>query len=667
MIQKDFPLTPEQRAVVDAPSNARIAVLAVAGAGKTRVLVERALELIGRGAAAERLLFLSFTNDAQQELSRRLATNRSTERCEVRTIHSKARLHIGDVVVLSPEEEGLIKKSLQRRTSWSSKEISQFFQQYGQESTPMQRKLRRRVESKKRALGRQDGQIRILLQEMITLALRRWQHDRTVLASAQASFDYLIVDEYQDVNSQMHEFITVLAGPKPLTVVGDTHQAIFTFQGADSSFLTNFARTADYVFSLETCHRAPAQHVLLAEGFLTTGTAFVPLRGFDGSLTIHEAIHEEYAEVLLLRTLTAIQERNDLEGPTPQNSKRDTRTSIIVDTNAEAQYLTNLLRSHGFNVHTTSEHQKPARDKFIDEIFRPTIRTLAGKRDRQLPLLMMTSSLKPWGEITPEDQMLLTVGWQTERPLDVIQPHCRSEGGRKLVATWQQLSEAGRGPATQLADAIALIFGAGKYDLRAAKAICRKRETLGEILDDLNLDRPTPNSEVLITTVHKAKGREWRDVIVYDGQDQSARNQRKFDKWMASEDMSIQEPACLGYVALTRSLENLTVILTDDGHGKFRGTRRMDELQQLLTDIEQTCSYPDRLIKHHDSIPSFRRWIYDSAAKHLNQADYHAVIQALQKAANPPPVPSGWSDPPRLPQRVVRVPLRGKRETELIR
>ena len=68
-----FPLTDEQRAAVLA-DEPKVAVVAGAGTGKTRVLTERYLELVlKRGVDLRRVLAVTFTNKAAREMKERIA------------------------------------------------------------------------------------------------------------------------------------------------------------------------------------------------------------------------------------------------------------------------------------------------------------------------------------------------------------------------------------------------------------------------------------------------------------------------------------------------------------------------------------------------------------------------------------------------------------------
>lgn len=66
-----FPLTAEQRLAVD-NSGGPLLVSAAAGAGKTRVLVERLLDRVEKGADVDEFLIITFTNAAAAELRERI-------------------------------------------------------------------------------------------------------------------------------------------------------------------------------------------------------------------------------------------------------------------------------------------------------------------------------------------------------------------------------------------------------------------------------------------------------------------------------------------------------------------------------------------------------------------------------------------------------------------
>ena len=82
-------LTAEQRAVVEAPDDAHLTVLAVAGSGKTTTMVHRLAELAIRGVKPSQMRAVMFNKAAQRSFEERLrATGIDTGELKVQTWHA---------------------------------------------------------------------------------------------------------------------------------------------------------------------------------------------------------------------------------------------------------------------------------------------------------------------------------------------------------------------------------------------------------------------------------------------------------------------------------------------------------------------------------------------------------------------------------------------------
>ncbi|MEL6544854.1 MAG: UvrD-helicase domain-containing protein, partial [Myxococcota bacterium] len=75
-------------------------------------------------------------------------------------------------------------------------------------------------------------------------------------------FDYLMVDEYQDLNAAQDVLIAALRGEHTnVWAVGDDDQAIYGFRGSDTRFITDFERTypGAKVITLREHYRTPSK------------------------------------------------------------------------------------------------------------------------------------------------------------------------------------------------------------------------------------------------------------------------------------------------------------------------------------------------------------------------------------------------------------------------
>lgn len=105
--------------------------------------------------------------------------------------------------------------------------------------------------------------------------------DEALRATLQEQFQYVLADEHQDANAYQHALLDSLAYDEHpnLFVVGDEKQAIFRFQGADSThfreFLTKYPRTTlvtlmesfrSYQGVLDRAHEAAVGHIPASHG-----------------------------------------------------------------------------------------------------------------------------------------------------------------------------------------------------------------------------------------------------------------------------------------------------------------------------------------------------------------------------------------------------------------
>jgi DNA helicase-2/ATP-dependent DNA helicase PcrA len=282
-------LNPEQLAVV-MHSGGPMLVLAGAGSGKTRTVVYRVARLLEDGTDPNSILLLTFTNRASREMLSRvgLLLGRDAGRVMGGTFHSvgnrllrrfadrlaypsnygildreDARDLMGnaltDVVPSSPGRRlpgaaVLVEVySFVINTGRSLEEtVAARFPQFSGDLEVMQVVFRRFLE-RKRAASVMDYDD-LLLNWL--LLLRKHDDVRRQLA---ARFRHVLVDEYQDTNRLQADIVDlVLGGERNLMVVGDDAQSIYAFRGAEYANILSFPeRYPDCTtFRLETNYRS---------------------------------------------------------------------------------------------------------------------------------------------------------------------------------------------------------------------------------------------------------------------------------------------------------------------------------------------------------------------------------------------------------------------------
>ena len=80
--------------------------------------------------------------------------------------------------------------------------------------------------------------------DLIKFTLYVFRRDEAVRLKWQKRLEYIMIDEFQDIDSLQFELIDVLAGyHRNLFIVGDPDQTIYSWRGADGKYLLEFDRT----------------------------------------------------------------------------------------------------------------------------------------------------------------------------------------------------------------------------------------------------------------------------------------------------------------------------------------------------------------------------------------------------------------------------------------
>ena len=252
-----------------------LVVVAGAGTGKTRALTSRVACLLDRGVAPDRILLLTFTRRAADEMlarARDLVGLRGGERPQGGTFHAVAHRHVASYAevlnlppgfgVLDPAGAGDLMDLLRSDhaltgTSTRFPRASTLVDIYSRcinaerplrELVPLEYpwcephlavigELFRDFTARKRRSGLLDFDDLLLYWRALL------SHDELGPQLAER-FRYVLVDEYQDLNSLQVDIVRLLAPVgKGLTVVGDEAQAIYGFRGSDPRRLRQLVAT----------------------------------------------------------------------------------------------------------------------------------------------------------------------------------------------------------------------------------------------------------------------------------------------------------------------------------------------------------------------------------------------------------------------------------------
>src|SRR5205809_1023574 len=247
----DFDPLPQQRLAIEAPLGP-VLFVAGPGAGKTFCLIARINHLINtRGLAPERICAVTFTNRAAEEIAVRLEHTLG-DRAEGVT---RGRIHALCLALLREHAEvaGLRKGFGVADEQYQKVILGRLHVPLEQRGSLLNRFSRHRVQDYRLT----DDDARLYREYAVWLAHRNMLDFDDLVVKAEelvrthgdiadaiaARWDYLLVDEFQDVNAVQYDFLKRLAAPHGnFFVVGDDEQSIFTWTGADPYVLVRFGR-----------------------------------------------------------------------------------------------------------------------------------------------------------------------------------------------------------------------------------------------------------------------------------------------------------------------------------------------------------------------------------------------------------------------------------------
>jgi DNA helicase II / ATP-dependent DNA helicase PcrA len=276
-------LNPDQRAAVLA-GDGPLVVFAGAGSGKTRVITHRVAHLIvERGVAPYRILAVTFTNKAARELRERLEklVPGQASALWVGTFHAVCarllRAHAEacgvrkDFVIYDDADQKAMVTRVMRGMNLDERQYAPKLvawrinaaKQEGiaaedfQSADPFERVVRDvyvEYEQRMRASSALD------FGDLIFRLVHSMKHDPALLMALQRRYDYVLVDEFQDVNHVQFKLVEGLcAVHRNLCVVGDDDQSIYRWRGADRRNILDFRR-----------HFADAQVLKLEQNYRST-------------------------------------------------------------------------------------------------------------------------------------------------------------------------------------------------------------------------------------------------------------------------------------------------------------------------------------------------------------------------------------------------------------
>ena len=279
-------LNPAQREAVlhkDGP----LLIVAGAGAGKTKTIVHRIVNLINEGVRPENILAITFTNKAASEMRERARSQLSIVNRQsfpfVSTFHSLGVNILRENAPLSGlsknfkiMDDGDSKSLVREAIKGAGYDPKQYdpglfqniiskqkgegvtFEEYAEGASDFFSNLVAKIwEKYEELLKREKG---LDFDDLLLKTVMLLKENEAVRKSYQERFKYIHVDEYQDTNEIQYRLTKLLAeNHKNICVIGDSDQNVYGWRGAKIENILNFEK--DY---------PEAKTVLLEENYRST-------------------------------------------------------------------------------------------------------------------------------------------------------------------------------------------------------------------------------------------------------------------------------------------------------------------------------------------------------------------------------------------------------------
>jgi DNA helicase II / ATP-dependent DNA helicase PcrA len=286
-----------------------VLIFAGAGSGKTRVLTHRIAYLLDElRVAPDRVLAVTFTNKAAGEMKSRLQAmvGAAARDVWVGTFHSMcvrilrrdgAQIGIAPsfAIIDDSDQRQLVKEILddldydERQLApgvclseiGKAKNALVWPEQYAEKQTSF---VGERIANVYTEYQRRLAESNSLdFDDLIVRTIDLLERDRTVREKYQRKFQYVLVDEYQDVNAAQYRLVVLLAAHHGnITVVGDDDQSIYSWRGSDYRMILRFEDDfpGAAIFKLEENYRSTERILDAANALVANNRQRAPKKLF---------------------------------------------------------------------------------------------------------------------------------------------------------------------------------------------------------------------------------------------------------------------------------------------------------------------------------------------------------------------------------------------------
>ena len=579
-------------------------VLAGPGSGKTLTIAKRIEYLIMKHKVRpEEILVITFTKYAAWEMKNRTRSicGPSSYAVTFGTFHGiyygilKWAYRLNQSNLLSDEEKYRILREILPGIDWDQEPEADEEKDYLQElaieignvknncmdieeyepvkyTTEKFRKLYRTYEETKKKYRKID------FEDMLIQCRDLFMKRPDILKKWQEKFQYILVDEFQDVNQAQYDVVRMLAAPQDnLFVVGDDDQSVYGFRGAKPGIMMEFMK--DY---------PKARQILLDVNYRSSGYIVKGALRVIGYNKIRfekkiEAFRKPDETVHVQEVKDPVQEAEYVLERIREYREKGvsyTEMAVLYRTNVDARAMSELMTEYQIPF-VMKEHLNNIYEHFIALDMISYLRLSQGEYDRKYflqianrPNRYLTRESMKTGNVSYESlrRYYRDKDWMVDR-IDQLEwdmkmicdktPYAAIQYIRKRMGYDEFLKEYAAYRKISSEDLFALLeeIWQNSKGYGTIKEWFEHIESYGKMLKEQN-KKNGEKEGVNLMTMHAAKGLEFDTVFVIEANEGSCPYKK------ATADEEIEEERRLFYVAMTRAKRKLVISYVKEKNGK---------------------------------------------------------------------------------------------------
>ncbi len=583
-------LDPAQKEAVLA-TEGPVLIMAGAGSGKTRVLTYKVAYLISKGVKPANILAVTFTNKAANEMKERvlrLVGGQSVDSPYVGTFHAFcAKLlrvdgkHIGIpsgyLIYDNDDSLSLTRKIMKDldippKSFKPSSILNAISGAKGELMLPADYRQFARGYFSETVAKVYDIYQKTLLEinacdfdDLLMQTVKLFETNPQVLEKWAGRFEFVLVDEYQDVNTAQYQLTKLLASIHGnLTVVGDASQAIYSFRGADFRNILNFKMDFPEakVFNLEQNYRSTGNILTAANKIISQNASHPVLKLWTKNDTGEK--------ISIYGAMNEVDEANFIVDRIMGSRLPLAAFAVLYRTNAQSRTVEEAFLHSNIPYKLYGGVSFYARKEVKDVM--AYLRLIANPKDtvsKNRTLKLGKRRFEKFDELREK----LKLKEKLPKPIELIDMVLEVTEYLKVIddGTEEGLSRV--------------------ENVKELKSVAADFENLSQFLESVTLmegkvapeksyELPIEKDFVTLMTIHAAKGLEFDNVFIVGMEEGLFPHSRSM-----LDPGQIEEERRLAYVGLTRARKKL--YLTYASHRLYFGTTSANLVSRFIVDIPE--------------------------------------------------------------------------------